>query len=85
MQTNIIIIILGADYSPLRTATNSMLTYINHVQCSGEELNILDCSYSRNHTDNDHSKDLGIQCKKGKLHATNMHCLKRDYEVVREL
>ena len=44
-----------------------MLTYINHVQCSGEELNLLDCSYSRNHTGNDHSKDVGVQCKKGEL------------------
>ena len=56
-----------ADYSPPRTATNSMPMYINHVQCSGAELNLLECSYSKNHSDNDHSKDFGIKCRKGKL------------------
>ena len=73
---------LGADNSPPRTATNSMPSYINHVHCSGEEQNLLDCSYSRNHGDNDHSKDVGVKCKKGKFYT--FHLLKKDHDVVKK-
>ena len=59
-----------AENSPPRMATNSMPMYINHVQCSGEELTLLDCSYSRHHTDIDHSKDVGVHCRKGKILAS---------------
>ena len=44
-----------------------MLMHINHVQCSGEELDLLECTYSTNLTDNDHSKDVGVKCEEGKL------------------
>ena len=55
------------EFFPPRTATNSMPMHMNYVQCTSEELNLLDCSYSRNHTNTDHSKDLGIQCRIGGL------------------
>ena len=44
-----------------------MHIYMKNVHCSGGELTLLDCSYKRNLSTNDHSKDLGIKCKKGKL------------------
>ena len=61
-----------------------MPTHISYAQCSGEELNLLDCSYSRNHEQNDHSKDLGIQCRKGMLLKFTIK-LHRFQIVVREL
>ena len=57
----------GADIFRPRTATNSMPMYMNYVQCTGKELNLLDCSYSRNRSDIDHSEDLGIKCRLGRL------------------
>ena len=71
-QTHVLNHFLEAENSPLRTATNSMPMYINYVQCSGAELTLLDCSYSRHHTDIDHSKDLGVQCGKGKILASSL-------------
>ena len=53
------------NYFP-RPATKSMFVYMRNVQCSGEELTLLDCSYSRNYS-NDHSNDVGIKCRKGEV------------------
>ena len=57
---------LEADYSPLRTATKSMPVFMSNVQCSNMDNSLLDCSYSRNSSNRDHSKDLGVKCKKCK-------------------
>ena len=54
------------DYTP-RPATNSKPIYMNNVHCSGQELTLLDCSYSRNLSINEHHKDVGVQCRKCKL------------------
>ena len=39
--------------------------YMGSVSCSGQELTILECSYELNTETsvNDHSKDVGIECK----------------------
>ena len=58
--------LLEADYSPLRTATKSMPVFMSNVQCSDMDSSLLDCSYSRNISNTDHSKDLGVKCKKCK-------------------
>ena len=42
--------------------------YMTNAQCSGRELTLLDCSYSRDLSNNNHSNDLGIRCGKGRLH-----------------
>ena len=55
------------DYTP-RPATNSKPIYMNNVHCSGQERTLLDCSYSRNLSLNEHHKDVGLQCRKCKLH-----------------
>ena len=73
----------GADISPPRTAPKSMPMHINNVHCTGEEINLLDCSYSRNHTDADRSKDFEIQCRKGRLlqaHSIMYRLMIDDYE-----
>ena len=44
---------------------NSRPVYMHNVQCSGtEHLTLLDCSYGRNLSYNNHSKDIGLQCIK---------------------
>ena len=58
---------IEANYPLPRSATNSMPMHMNLVQCSNEDLTLLDCSYSKE-TNIDHSKDLRIQCREGKLH-----------------
>ena len=55
------------DYTT-RSATNSKPIYMNNVHCSGQERTLLDCSYSRNLSLNEHHKDVGLQCRKCKLH-----------------
>ena len=50
------------DYSA-RPATNSMPIFMENVQCSGRELSFLDCSYNRDASNNQHSRDVGVQCK----------------------
>ena len=67
-------------YSP-RPATKSMPAYISNVHCSGEELTLLDCSYSGNLSSNDHSKDIGIRCEMGEmyLHVPDTRLLKIQY------
>ena len=54
------------DYTP-RSATNSKPIYMNHVHCSGKEVTLLDCSYSRNLSTNENRKHAGVQCRKCKL------------------
>ena len=50
----------------VRSATNSMPVYMQHVRCSGRELSLLGCSYGRNLTHIDHSRDVAVKCKKRK-------------------
>ena len=57
---------IEVDYSPLRSATKSMPVFMSNVQCSDMDSSLLDCSYNRNSSNRDHSKDLGIKCKKCK-------------------
>ena len=49
-----------------RPVTNSMPVFMENVHCSDDELNLLDCSYSRNLSRKEHFKDVGIICKKCK-------------------
>ena len=56
----------GTEYS-LETVANSMLVFLSNVQCSRVDITLLDCSYSRNLSSVDHSKDLVIKCMKGML------------------
>ena len=50
----------------VKSATNSMPVHIQRVRCSGKELSLLGCSYGRNLTHIDHSRDVAVKCKKGK-------------------
>ena len=50
----------------VRSATNSMPVYMQHVKCSGGELSLLGCSFGRNLTHIDHSRDVAVKCKKCK-------------------
>ena len=52
-----------------------MPMHMNHVQCSGEEVDLLQCMYSMNLTDNDHSKDVGVKCGESKLHCRIWMCI----------
>ena len=53
------------DFS-VKSATNSMPVYMQRVKCSGRELSLLGCSYGRNLTHIDHSRDVAVKCKKCK-------------------
>ena len=53
----------GRDYSA-RPATNSMPVFIKDMSCSGTELSLLECSFSRD-VSKDHIKDIAVKCMKG--------------------
>ena len=50
-----------------RIAAQSVPIFMSNVQCSDVYGTLLDCSYSRNTSNTDHSKDVGIKCTKRKF------------------
>ena len=61
----------------MRPATNSMPLHTKSVRCTGKEMSLLECSYRKNDTHNNHFEDIGVQCKKRKNTAsslTNTEC-----------
>ena len=44
--------------------------FLDSVDCSGEELNILDCSYDSDTSEDDHSKDVMVKCQERKYTFT---------------
>jgi len=57
-----------------RLGLNSQPVHLEHVACSGTELSLLDCSYTSDTGQNDHSKDVGVRCLQGKLMFNNIDC-----------
>ena len=57
------------DYS-VRPATNSMIAFVKDVKCTGRELSVLGCSFRRDLTSSQHSKDVSVQCTRGKAVRT---------------
>lgn len=37
--------------------------YMDHVGCYGLEAKLVDCSYSTDTSEDDHSEDIGVQCQ----------------------
>ena len=62
----------------MRPATNPMPVYMRSVHCSGKGLTLLDCSYSRNITNNDHSNDIGVRCGNGEVYSVYLLFKKKD-------
>ena len=54
-------------YMVPRPGLNSQPVHLEHVACSGTELSLLDCSYTSDTGQNDHSKDVGVRCVQGQL------------------
>ena len=51
----------------MRPATNSMPVFIKDVRCSGRELGLLECSFNSGSSTSDHTKDVGVKCRKCKI------------------
>ena len=64
----------------MRPATNSMPVFIKDVRCSGRELGLLECSFNSGSSTSDHTKDVGVKCRKCKIqynvYANNLQGIK---------
>ena len=56
------------EYSA-KPARNSKPIFIKNVACSGTELTLMDCSYDSDTSEDDHSKDVGVQCQQRKFYS----------------
>ena len=66
MKCLVLCLLVVSEYS-LETVANSMPVFMTNVQCSRVDITLLDCSYSRNLSSVDHTKDLTIKCMEGML------------------
>ena len=57
---------VAKEYPPM-PARNAKPLLIENIACSGTELTLIDCRYDNNISEDDHSKDVGVQCQQCKF------------------